>query len=246
MKRKTAARSFLVAIAIAALVPSTVVASEEPPAPVGLDACAGDDAARLGFLIESLEGRQRYARNYTRGWLSFYTVGVGVSTYQAATEDDRGERAVDSLSAAKALFGIGRMVYGPPNAKYGADGIADTAPASAEACAADVAEAEERLRKNAHQAGRRYRWKSHLFNLGLHVVGAVAVGEGFDARKQAWVSAAIGTGVGEMVIWTFPWKQEADLAEYEERFPRSSVAASPRIAWAVVPTARGASFELRF
>jgi hypothetical protein len=243
--------------ALAALSPGFSVAAEEAPqastgstmpSPVapGLDACARDDSARLSFLSERLEGRRRYATNYMRGWLAFYTVGFGVSTYSAATRDDSAEAAVQALSAAKSVFGIGRMLYDPPYARLGMDGIIEGSPGTAEACSADVAEAEERLKNAAHQAGRRFRWKSHVFNLALHSIGAVAVGEGFGAREDAWASAGVGAVVGEIVIWTFPWHAESDYAEYQEKFPRSGVAASPRLAWSIVPTSAGAALQLRF
>ena len=145
MKTHAAPCLFVVAISFA-LSPTPAGAASTSETPVGLDACAGDDAARLTFLTERLEGRRRYARNYMRGWLGFYTVGFGVSTYQAATEDDRGERAVDSLSAAKALFGIGRMAFWPPHAKDGAEGVFAAALPDGRAVALKIADGASRAR----------------------------------------------------------------------------------------------------
>ena len=221
--------------------------ADEPSRPASTySACRSDDAARLNFLVDRLDSRRRYARNYFGGWIGFYTVGAGVSTYDAIRKQDNGKQAVHALSAAKAVFGIARFLYAPPNAKYGADGIAVEPLTSAERCAAEVETAEAELRKNAHEAGRRWRWKSHVFNLALHVTGAVIVGEGWDARKEAWTSAAIGEAVGEAVIWSFPWHAEGDLEEYEQRFPRSGVSAAPSVAWSIMPTPNGAAVELRF
>ena len=244
-KRTTAIA--VIAAALAAVTTGAARAAEEPPRPAGTyTACRSDDAARLGFLTERLDARRRYATYYYRGWISFYTVGAGVSTYDAVKKQDNGKQAVHALSAAMAVFGIARFLYAPPGAKDGADGIAVAPIANAEACAAEVGLAEERLRENAHEATRRWRWKSHLFNLALHVTGAVVVGEGWDAREEAWTSAAIGEAVGEAVIWSFPWHADGDLAEYEQRFPRSGVSAAPPLAWSILPTSSGAAIELRF
>ncbi len=208
--------------------------------------CDGDTAARIRFLEQNLEDDRTYAKYYAGGWLGFYTIGVGDSSYEAA-HNERGEQAVHILSAVKAVGGIGRMLFWPPNAKEGADASRALRADNAEQCRHRLEVAEGALRVNAEQAERRWDWKPHVINLALHALGAVIVGEVYTgARQEAWQSAAIGEVVGEASIWSFPWHATGALEEYERRFPASGLPPEPRVSWGLAPTVGGAGLYVRF
>jgi hypothetical protein len=206
--------------------------------------CDGDTAARLRFLEQALEEDRNYARYYFGGWLGFYTIGLGVTSWNAA--HDEGERAIQVLSGIKALFGIGRMLYAPPNAKEGADASRAIAVNNEEQCRRRLEVAEQTLRYNTKQSQQKWGWKPHVFNLALHSAGAVVVAETWGARRAAWESAVIGMVVGETIIFSFPWHANEDLEEYERRFPPTGLPPGPKVSWGLAPTLGGASFFLRF
>lgn len=207
--------------------------------------CDGETAARIRFIEEALEANRSYARYYYAGWLSFYTLGVGFSSYGAAL-NERGERAVHILSAIKAVGGIGRTLLWPPSARAGAAASRALPARDDEQCRHRLQLAEQTLRRNARQAGLRWNWWPHLINLAIHVGGAVIVGETWGARRDAWGQAALGETVGEAIIWSFPWQAADTLEEYERRFPASGLPPEPRLRWNLAPQPWGAALSLRF
>lgn len=219
--------------------------SEESDTVELFESCEGDTAARIRFIEHSLEENRDYARYYYGGWLSFYTIGVGFSSYRAST-NERGERAVQILSAIKAVGGITRILIWPPNAKNGADASRAVPATSDGLCRQRLEVAEATLRENARQAGQRWDWKPHVINAAIHVTGAVVVGEVWGARRDAWGQAALGEAFGEAIIWSFPWQAADVLEEYERRFPASGLPPEPRVSWGIAPTIGGAGLYVRF
>jgi hypothetical protein len=207
--------------------------------------CDGDTAARIRFLEQSLDDNSTYAQYYFGGWLGFYTIGLGVSSYNAAN-NERGERAVQIASAVKAVGGIGRILFWQPSARFGADSSRSMPVNNQADCSLRLQKAEEQLRTNAHESDRRWGWKAHVFNAALHVTGAVIVGEVWGARKDAWAQAGLGTVIGEAVIWTHPWQANDTIEEYERRFPASGLPPEPRVSWGLAPTLGGAGLYVRF
>lgn len=238
------ATAFLAAHTVALPCRASEAAGDDQQLVSLFESCDGDTAARIRFIEDSLEANRDYARYYRNGWLSFYTIGVGFSSYQAAT--DNGERAVQTLSAIKAVGGIARILIWPPNAKEGADASRTLPSTNAAECSQRLEVAEETLRLNARQAGQRWDWKPHVINAAIHVTGAIIVAETWGARRAAWQQAALGELFGEVIIWSFPWQATSVLEEYERRFPATGLPPEPRVSWGVVPSVGGAAFSLRF
>jgi hypothetical protein len=180
--------------------------------------CGADIAARLQFIEDRLEERRGYARNYWLGWLGFETLSLAGSGVGAGLHEGS-DRASDIADAIKTVIGIAYLVLEPPRAKRGADPLANISPDSPEACLRKLARAEQLLLGNA----RHERWRRSLihhvgnvvFNLGV----AAIVAETFDDRTDAWISGGIGTAVGEVQLFTFPWQANPDWEEYQRRFP---------------------------
>jgi len=205
-------------------------------------ACESQDESRLLWLIDRLESRERYADLWWRGWLGIYGIGAIVEGVAAGTEDDRGKRADDIVSAVKAVGGVTRLYFMAPAARLGADPLRETPISSAADCAARVEQGAELLEKAAHESGRRWSWKAHAFNVGINMAGAAIVAEGFD-EDDGWISGAIGIAVGEAMLWSHPWRGESDLAEYEARFDGRGALPTT---WNVVPYGRGIRLVARF
>ena len=206
--------------------------------------CAADTAAKLAFLEEKLEAGRPHARYWWGGFTAFYGIGVVVTSTQAALEDDAGHRAVDVVSAVKALFGTTRLLVAPPSAKEGNAPMVAVSLAEPGGCERRLQVGEELLRRNAKEANRWYSWKAHAANVGVNVAGAVIAGEGWGERRDAWTSAAIGIVVGEVMNYLHPWQARGDLEEYERRF--APVPTGESVSWHVVPHWGGARLEVRF
>ncbi len=236
-------RRTLTALALAAVVgPAGMVGAEESAA---LGRCSAGTAERLGFIEERLEQRRPYATWWWRGWTGFYGIGVVVQSVQAGTEDDGGKRADYIVSAAKASFGVTRLLVWPITAKKGADPMRVVDPVDEPACRERLRIGEELLRRNARESKSRWDWKRHAANVGINVAGGLIVAEGFD-ESRGWRSAGIGIAVGEAFTFSHPWKADDDLAEYESRFEPSGVPAVKPVSWTVGPTLGGVQLQVSF
>jgi hypothetical protein len=85
-----------------------------------------------------------------------------------------------------------------------------------------------------------------VYNAAIHAATAIIVGEVWGARKDAWGQAAVGTVVGEGIIWSYPWQATEVAEEYERRFPATGLPPQPRVSWGVAPTVGGAGLYFRF
>ncbi len=212
---------------------------------VSLARCSDGTAERLRFVEDRLEERRPYANYWWMGWTGFYGIGAVVSSVQAGTEDDEGKRADYVVSAVKATFGVGRLVLFPPTAKAGAAAMRDVAPSDETACRERLRIGEELMRTNARETASRWSWKRHAAIVGINVAGGLIVAEGFD-EPRGWRSAGIGIGVGEIMTFSFPWKAEHDLDEYEQKFGATTDYSARKISWAVAPFPGGLAFGMQF
>ena len=90
--------------------------------------------------------------------------------------------------------------------------------------------------KASARADTRYSWRRHLLGIATNLLGGAAIwtlGNGRDAAE----STLIGIAVGEVQIWSQPWRAAGDLRDYEARFPDAD-----QTAWSV--RARGPGVEL--
>jgi len=215
--------------------------------PIVPDHCTGEVGERIAFIEERLEGARRWSNWWWKGWTGGYAFGTLLTSAQAATEGDTGDRAVSVVSAVKAAFGTTRLYIYQPTARRGADPLGAAPPGDAAACQRRLDLAEQRLHDSAHETGRAFRWKSHIFNVALNSLGAVVAGEGWGSRGEAWTSAGIGVVVGELQIWTQPRQPVTDLAEYEQHFSGTAASvSSPGLALSVIPMGQGAALRLSF
>jgi hypothetical protein len=218
------------------------VDSDTAPNQALSSSCETSTAARLDFVAGRLDERRPHARRWWFGFTSFYAIGTVVTSYQAATEDDAGDRAVDIVSAVKAAFGTTRLYFfDRPAALHGGVPVRERLPD----CQSALERGEELMDRAAHQSRSRYSWKRHASIVGINAAGALVAGEGWGERKDAWVSAGIGVVVGEIMAWTHPWNGARDLAEYEERHGDGPADRS-RLQWQLLPTGNGLMVHARF
>ena len=214
------------------------VRAQSPTDPPQDPRCGPEDRERIQFLAERLEADRTYAEWWWNGFIGVFALGAVASTTFAALEDDSGKRAVYVVNATKSVIGTVRRLYNPPSAIYGSTPMAGFAD-----CEAQREAGERLLRANAKQARRFYTWQAQATVIGMNAAGALIAGEGFGVRRRAWVSAATGIAVGELMLLLHPGRAIDDLAEYERRF--GSDLAS-RLQVDVYPTAAGAGVQVTY
>jgi hypothetical protein len=207
-----------------------------------LAACDAETAERILFIERRLENAQPYARRWWIFWTVFYGTGVIYSFVQGAMKDENGNRANSFVSGSKAIFGTARLMLSRHTAKQGADPMQELQVDSAAGCEEVLSVGEDLLRRNAQESRSRYSWKRHLANVGINVVGALIVAEGYGRRKKGWTSAAVGIAVGEVFTWTKPWNGSSDLEDYERKFNGGRAP----VAWNIVPTVGGLQVQARY
>ena len=177
-----------------------------------------DVRERLRFIERRLDGQVAGAEAWTWSWTTFNMAGGIVQSYRAAGTGNEAERTDQIVAAAKAAIGIAARMARPLHARRGAAELRPLPEGTPEERARKLELAEELLRRNAHESNVRYRWLPHVLNVALNVAGAAIVWAVHDAPGVAWQSAAIGIAVGEVSIWTQPYRPAIDLGAYRRRF----------------------------
>jgi hypothetical protein len=231
------------------LVSAGAAHADDEPDPQALDvsACSEGTRARLAWLVDRLESRERYADIWWKGWTGFYALGVVFQSTRAALEDDGSHQADQIVGAVKALIGTARLIWVRPSARLGADPLIVAAPPDEAACQARVAQGEELLRKAADESQQRWDWKPHVFNVALNLAGALIATQAFDddnGYKKGWTSMGVGIAVGEAMIFSHPWKGKSDLEEYQAAFSASP--STPQTSWSIQPYHAGLRLNVRF
>jgi hypothetical protein len=219
--------------------------ADNAPNALDVSACSEASRARLAWLVDRLESRERYADIWWKGWFGFYALGVVYQSTSAALEDDGSHQADDIVGAVKALVGVTRLYFARPAARLGADPLIVAAPPDEAACAARVAEGEALLKKAAKESNRRWDWRPHAFNVALNLAGALIATQAFDddnGYKKGWTSMGVGIAVGEAMILSHPWKGRSDLEEYQAAFSPSI----PRTSWSIQPYHAGLRLQVNF
>jgi hypothetical protein len=197
---------------------------------------------RLAFLEARICRQRTHAEIWWWGFTTFYFIGGIYQGYQAFDADTRVDEADAMVGALKAVGGVLRLGMDP----YGGIEAFEPMYVSGDVAAMrrEVARGEEVLRNNADTTHPFGPWYAHAINVGLNAIGAVVVGAGFDGWKEGLISAAIGTAVGEVQIFTGPWEADSDLDEYEEQF--DGRARSAKIRLSVEPMGAGLGLNASF
>jgi hypothetical protein len=173
-----------------------------------------DAAVRLAYLHDEARDARGRARMWSRGWgLGFLGGGLGQAGLVPLTKNPADQR-VYALGAVSSLIGATAVWVAPPTApRHLRELDALTAEGSLDECAL-LARAEQMLVKDA--AGQRAgdNWWSHGRNLALNAAGGLLLGLGWDQWDDAFLGIAVGTLVGEVMIWTQPMDRERTREMY--------------------------------
>ena len=228
-------------LAIGAAAP---LAADEIEIPFELeDLSPAETEARLGFIERRLDEGQLSAQVWQYGWTGVFGVGMVAGAAQAAMADDGDERVYQIVGAVKSAGGLAQMLTDPLPARLGAEPLRKVPDGTPEGRLQRLALGERQLIDNAARAESRYSWRLHLEGVTTNAIGGAviyALGDSTDAL----VSTLSGILVGELQIWTQPWRAISDLDDYRAAFP--STMASRGIEWQLRPTLHGVEMAFRF
>ena len=225
---------------MAAIAPCMVAASE-PQTPLVMPSDA-ELAARLGLLEERLEAQRPTALAWQYGWTGFYVASLAANVVYAARADDGDDRVRGIVDAAKSGLATADMIRLLRDPLPGAAGAAPMRAVPGDTRAARVqrlAVGERQLRASAERAATRYSWQRHLLGIATNLAGGAAI-LALGNRGDAVESTLAGIAVGELQIWSQPWRPTGDLRDYEARFPDASAT------WSVQAKGPGVELVVRF
>jgi hypothetical protein len=205
--------------------------------------------ARLHFLRDKLQAGVTTNMLWYAGWSSFYGAAMVAQLARVGFTDNTAERADLIVSASKATIGVVARLLRPPSAIHGSRELTGMPERTAEERWRKVVRAEALLARNAKESDQRYSWIAHTVNLALNIGGGLIVWLGYDDFVRGASSAGIGIIVGEVQIWSQPWRAKRDWQEYQRRFgARAAVPSSVRLTFtpAVIPSGAGAMIGFHF
>lgn len=170
---------------------------------------------RLRFLEERLDDSKLHGQIWHWGWLTINggsAIGLGVA---AALTNDNDDTVKHSVNAAKATIGVARVLLDPLEARKGADPVRGLPEATREQKLAKLSAAEDRLRRNAKRAEKRWDWKRHTGNAAINAAAGgivAALGDTGDAYEVG----IVGFLGGVAFILTQPWKPKDDWEDYKK------------------------------
>jgi hypothetical protein len=218
-----------------------LAAAPEPTAPLVMPTDE-ELAARLGFLEERLQAQRPTALAWQYGWTGFYIASLATNVVYAARAGDGDERVrgiVDATKSGLATADMIRLLRDPLPGAAGAGPMRAVPGEGRQAQLERLAVGERQLRASAERAETRYSWGRHLTGVATNLLGGAAI-LALGSARDAAESTLIGIAVGEVQIWSQPWRPAGDLRDYERRFPGAGVS------WGLRGKATGVELVLRF
>jgi len=181
----------------------------------GGDARADDCPARLHWIDARLARTAHRARVWTWGW------GLGLGAATAANLAvvpfvERGDRVDWYVGAATSFVGLVPLVLLPLDVMDDSDAlharIAALAPGE-DGCAL-LGEAERTLAHDADNQAEGRAWWMHAANVALNGGAGLLLGLGYDHWGSGVLTAVVGMGIGEAMIFTQPVESADDLRRY--------------------------------
>jgi hypothetical protein len=204
---------------------------------------AAELAARLQFLERRLDAGRPTALAWEWGWTAIYTATFARNLSDAINADEGDNRVraiVDAAKSGLATIQTGLLLQDPLSARLGAQPMRDVPGDDRSARLQRLAVGEKQLLTAAERAESRYSLRRHLITIGTNLLGGAAIlalGDKIDAAR----STAIGIALGEVQIWSQPWRAPGDLRDYDATFPSGR-----GITWALGPMGTGVQLAIRF
>lgn len=201
-------------------------------------------AERLAFIERRLEAGTPAAKRWSYGWFSAYgalTVGQFGAALVTGDAGGRKDLAVGAVSSSLGTLPFALFPFTPRFAAAELGRYPATTPAEKRRKLA----AGERLLKAsaaAETAGRS--WTAHAGCLGVNIAFGLVLVAGYHRTRSGLNSMLLGTGIGEIQIFTQPTDAIDDWNAY--RRGDFSDPVSSRIRFEILPAPGGLAFGARF
>jgi hypothetical protein len=173
---------------------------------------------RIHFIQGRLKKQMPEVMAWHVGWTTFYGLGLLVQSGRAVIATSDAEVADNVVGSVKAAIGVVARLARAPDTIKGAHEMERLPEDTPEQRAHKLLVAERLLRRNAEECDRRYNLWAHGLNLALNIAGGLIIGLAYGDRDRALISAGVGIAVGELSIWSQPWRAKRDLTDYRRRF----------------------------
>ncbi|MBW1879728.1 MAG: hypothetical protein JRJ84_15305 [Deltaproteobacteria bacterium] len=173
-----------------------------------------DASARIEFIRHRMPTARRRAKRWFLGWtLSFTALTAGQLALIPLQDDPESKRTLLVNSGSTAL-GAAFLAFAPPKViRHEKRLEAELAAKTDDRCAV-LAVAEQLLLSEAEAEQFGQSWLMHGGNVLLNLGAGLLLGLGWDSWQSAWLTTAVGTLVGEVMIWTQPMDATRDLERY--------------------------------
>jgi hypothetical protein len=171
-----------------------------------------DCERRLHWIDARLARTAHRARVWSWGW------GIGLGAATAANLAvvplvDADVRVDYYVGAATSFIGVVPLLLLPLEVMDDADTL-HARIAGGGACAALLPEAEQLLARDAANQADGRAWWVHAANVVLNGGAGLLLGFGYDHWTSGVLTAVVGTGIGEAMIFTQPVDSLGDLEHY--------------------------------
>ena len=202
-------------------------------------------ARRLGFIEARLAAGTPAANRWSYGWLSAYgalTVGQFGAVFATTNPGLRKDLAVGAFSSSLGALPFALFPFTPRFASAELGRWPASTPAERRR---KLSCAEGLLRKSAADEARGRSWMTHLGTLGVNIAFGVVLIAGYHRDRSGINSMIIGTGVGEIQIFTQPTDAIDDWTAYSKGDLRS-VASQSGVRFELVAAPGGLGLDARF
>lgn len=218
------------------------------PAPIAASSAvvlpADEVDRRLAFVQERLDRGRRHATFWQYGWLLVNAGGMTAASVQAAGSSGD-DQAYAIIGASKGAIGTVYLLAQPLPGRSGAEPIR-AMPADTEADrAAQLVAAEELLYAAAARSEQRASWPMHAGNVAINLIGGIILLARGDAGLAA-LSFGVDAAVGEVQIWTQPWRPRRDWTEYHAWLATGATATPASSSWRLAPARGGLALAIDF
>lgn len=185
----------------------------------------GNDARRIEFIQDALDGGRKRAAIWWYSWMGIYGGSGLVQTGLALFSEDRAERVLNVTEAAKSFIGLASLFVPPFSPAYAGNRLRKIPGETPDELKRKLTVAESSLDRAADIEAFETSILQHLGGILVNAAGFavewnVVVNRMHrdDLRPYIIANVAIGIAASELAILTLPTKAVRDRENYRREF----------------------------